>query len=930
MAKKTASIKKAITKKKTEKKADKEAQKKKPQENVRSRGLKLYSNLAYKRRVKADQRARKKAEELAELPKNPFLRFFARLRPDRFFKWWFSRDNQIRILKIAIAFILIIIIAVGDLFLYYKKDLAEIDPEELANRVQNTVNTYLDRNGEVLWEDKGSGDYRLVVDGSEISTYMRQATVAIEDKNFYSHIGVDFGALVRAAFVTLTGGAVQGGSTLTQQLIKQVYFADEAQDRGLSGIPRKIKEAILAIEVEKMYDKEQIITLYLNESPYGGRRNGIESAARTYFGKSAKDLDLAESALLAAVPNNPAVLNPYNTAGHKRLLNRQHKVLDNMVDMGYVSREEADAAKEIDIIAKILPEADQYADMKAPWFVLEVKAQLEAKYGIKTMREGGFTIKTTLDWRAQQIGEQAVRDGAALFYQNHSDNATLVSVDVETSQVIVMVGSSDWNAPGYGQVNASTSLLEPASSIKPILDYTPLFMQREGMNFGPGTVLKDENIDAIYCKGSYGKCRVRNASGKFYGDITIRQALAGSLNILAVKALYINGIENSLDIAHKLGDVSYCANGETAGLSMAIGGGCGVRPVEHANAYASIARGGVYKDLVYTLEVKNASGDIIESWSDNEGTRVVDEQVAYMTTSILSDINARVQYFGNFGRSAGFYSNKTWFAAKTGTTENGAGSAKDSWIMTYSPVLATAIWNGNHDGRVLTSDTHNICFKISASYIDRVHEEVYGADGKWKSGDKINEPAGMQHMTVNGRADIWPSWYNKKTSSGISTEKMTFDSVSKKLATDCTPASTRVEVEVSKIIDPMTQKEVLTAEGYDTEAEDDIHSCSDKQPKVGSIDKKGSDGSWSVDVTVSEIARSTHYTISINGTVVREGDIVSGGTLHVSSADEPTSATVTLKDEYGYTASKSNSWAKTQKPKTQDDSSQSASEKSQE
>lgn len=912
MVKKTASIKKAITKKKTEKKADKEAQKKNPQENVRSRGLKLYSNLAYKRRVKADQRARKKAEELAELPKNPFLRFLARLRPDRFFKWWFSRDNQIRLLKIFVAFILIIIIAIGGLFLYYKKDLAEINPEELANRVQNTVNTYLDRNGEVLWEDKGSGDYRLVVDGSDISTYMRQATVAIEDKNFYSHMGVDFWALIRAAFVTLTGGNVQGGSTLTQQLIKQVYFSDEAGNRGIGGIPRKIKEAILAIEVEKMYDKEQIITLYLNESPYGGRRNGIESAARTYFGKSAKDLDLAESALLAAVPNNPAVLNPYNTAGHKRLINRQHKVLDRMVEMNYITQDEANAAKEVDIIAKILPEADQYADMKAPWFVLEVKSQLEAKYGMKTMREGGFTIKTTLDWRAQQIGEQAVADGASLFYKNNSDNATLVSVDVETSQVVVMVGSANWNAPGYGQVNASTSLLEPASSIKPILDYTPLFMQREGMNFAPGTVLMDENIDAIYCKGSPGKCRVRNSSGKFYGPITIREALAGSLNILAVKALYINGIENSLDIAHKLGDVSYCANGETAGLSMAIGGGCGVRPVEHANAYASIARGGVYKDLVYVLEVKNASGDVIESWSDNEGTRVVNEQVAYMTTSILSDLQSRMKYFGNFGRSAGFYSNKTWFAAKTGTTENGAGSAKDSWIMTYTPVLATAIWNGNHDGRVLKNDTHDICFKISASYMDRVHEEVYGADGKWKSGDKINEPGGMQHMTVNGKADIWPSWYNKTTSSGISKEKMVFDSISKKLATDCTPASTRIEVEVEKMLDPMTQEESIYAEGYLPEEEDDVHSCSDAKPSVGTISVGGT---TEVAVQINHISgRTTHYTLTVNGKTAREGDIASSGTIHYTSTEDVTSVSVSLRDSLGYTATSSKTFNPPKKP----------------
>ena len=854
--KKTANnIKKAIEKKKSVKKADKEAQK---SHSSKKNGMSLYSNLAYKRRVKQDQRARKKAEELAKLPKNPFLRFLARLRPDRFFKWWFSKENQIRLLKIFVAFILIIIIAIGGLFLYFKKDLSEIDPEELANRVQDTVNTYLDRNGEVLWEDKGSGDYRLVVDGGDISTYMRQATVAAEDRNFYNHIGIDFGALVRAAFMTVSGKQVQGGSTLTQQLIKQVYFSDEAQDRGLTGLPRKIKEAILAIEVEKMYDKEQIITLYLNESPYGGRRNGVESAAQTYFGKSAKDLDLAESALLAAIPNNPGRFNPYNTTYHKDLLARQKYILDAMKDMGYITEEQAKEAKAVDIIAKIKPEADQYVGIKAPWFVLEVKSQLEAKYGIKTMREGGFTIKTTLDYRAQQIAENAVYDGSTIFYKNKSDNATLVSVDVETSQVIAMVGSYDWNKEGYGQVNAATSLLEPASSIKPILDYTPLFMQRDGINYAPGTILRDENIDKLYCSGNVGRCKLRNASGRFYGDTTIRQALAGSLNIPAVKALYINGIENSLDIAHKLGDVSYCANGETAGLSMGIGGGCGVRPVEHANAYATIARGGVYKDLAYILEVKNATGDVIESWSDTEGTRVVDEQVAYMITSILSDVNSRKFTFGSLATSAGFYSSKTWFAAKTGTTDNGASKAKDSWLLSYSPVVATAIWNGNHDGRALGNGNHDVCFKISASY--------------------------------------------KKKSSGISEEKMTFDSISKKKATDCTPAETRIDVTVSKIIDPMTKKETYYAGGYDTENEDDVHSCSDAKPKASINVKSNGNGTWTVTANISNGRYYLqNYTISVNGTAAKSGEISSSGDVTYETSEEPTSASVRVTDTAGYT-----------------------------
>ena len=906
--KKTANnIKKAIEKKKSVKKADKEAQK--PRTSSKKNGMSLYSNLAYKRRVKQDQRARKKAEELAKLPKNPFLRVLARLRPDRFFKWWFSKENQLRLLKIFVAFILIVIIAIGGLFLYFKKDLSEIDPEELANRVQDTVNTYLDRNGEVLWEDKGSGDYRLVVDGGDISTYMRQATVAAEDRNFYNHIGVDFSALVRAAYMTLTGKQVQGGSTLTQQLIKQVYFSDEAQDRGLTGLPRKIKEAILAIEVEKMYDKEQIITLYLNESPYGGRRNGVESAAQTYFGKSAKDLDLAESALLAAIPNNPGRFNPYNTTYHKDLLARQKYILDAMKDMGYITEEQAKEAKAVDIIAKVKPEADQYAGMKAPWFVLEVKSQLEAKYGIKTMREGGFTIKTTLDYRAQKIAEEAVATGAKSFRVNGSDNATLVSVDVETAQVIAMVGSADWKKAGYGQVNAATSLLEPASSIKPILDYAPLFMQRDGINYAPGTILKDENIDKIYCAGNRGKCSLRNASRKFYGNITIRQSLAASLNIAAVKALYINGIDNSLDIAHKLGDASYCANGEFAGLSAAIGGGCGVRPVEHANAYASLARGGVYKDLAYVLEVKNATGDVIESWTDSEGTRVVDEQVAYMVTDILADINTRKQHWGRSATASGFYSPKTWFAAKTGTTDNGNGKAKDSWIMTYSSAIATAIWNGNHDGRPLANDSHTVAWNISGAYVDRVHHEVYAVDGKWKSGDKIHEPAGLQHMTVNGKTDIWPSWYNKKTSSGITNETMTFDSVSKKKATDCTPAETRIDVTVSKIIDPMTKKETLYAGGYDTENEDDVHTCGDAKPNASISVHDNGNGTWTITANISNgryYLKS--YTISINGAAVKSGDISQSGAVTYDSSEEPTSASIRVTDTAGYSTTAS--WSK--------------------
>ena len=868
-------------------------------------GMSLYANLAYKRRVKSDQKARKRAEEGAKLSKNPILRFFQRLRPDRFFKAWFSKRGQIRLLKFVLACILIGVIGIAGLFLYYKKDLAAINPEELASRVQDTVNTYLDRNGEVLWEDKGSGDYRLVTNGEDISTYMRQATVAIEDKNFYNHPGIDLRALIRAAWVTLRGGAVQGGSTLTQQLIKQVYFSEEAKDRSMHGLPRKIKEMILALEVEKLYDKEQIITLYLNESPYGGRRNGVESAAQTYFKKSAKDLDLAESAFLAAIPNNPGVYNPYNIEGHEGLIERQHKTLDVMVEMGYITQEQCDEAKAVDIIARVQPEQSQYENILAPWAVLEAKNQLESKYGLKVLRDGGFTIKTTIDLRAQRIAEEAVDVGEQYMWMNGSDNATLVSVDVETAQVIAMVGSIDWNREGYGQLNAATSLLEPGSSIKPILDYTPLFMERDGVNYGPGSILKDENIDKIYCAGAGPGCTVRNATGRFYGNITIRTALATSQNIPAIKALYINGIDNSLEIAHKLGDKSYCANGEFAGLSMAIGGGCSVRPVEHANAYATLGRGGVYKDISYILEVKNSSGDVIESWTDSEGERVVDPQVAYMTTSILSDANGRGALWGYaWAHQLGYWSPNVVYGAKTGTTENGRGYAKDSWTVAYSPVLSTAIWNGNHDGSPLSSDAHDICFHINDAYQDRVHAEVYAADGKWYTNMDFERPAGIQTLTVNGKTDIWPSWYNQ-SKSGVKKETMVFDSITKRKATDCTPEETRVSVEVTKTYDPMTKTDVATAEGYDTENEDDKHSCSDVRPSASvSIDANSRTVSASV-------AAGTHsglsWVLEVNGSVVKEG---SGGSVSYTipnNVEGTVTATITVTDSLGYRSSATDS-----------------------
>ena len=830
------------------------------------------------------------------MPKQPVKRFFAHLHPKRVFKYWFSLRGLKTFLKIILALILLGIIAVGALFLYYKKDLDAIRLDEM--KVSETVNVYLDRNGEVLWEDKGDGDYRLVADGDKIATYMRQATVAIEDKNFYNHSGVDPLALIRAAFATLSGQGVQGGSTLTQQLIKQVYFSDEAGDRTVSGILRKIKEFILALEVEKMYDKEQIITMYLNESPYGGRRNGVESGAQAYFGKSAADLSLAEAALLASIPNNPAVLNPYNEYGNEALLARQHKTLDVMVEMGYISEEEAEEAKAVPILDQILPETSQYKDIKAPHFVLEVKKLLEEKYGVKTMRAGGFTITTTLDYRAQQMAEAAVAVGAGMMRQNGSDNIALSSVDVETGQVIAMVGSSNWEAPVYGEVNAATSPLEPGSSIKPVLDYTPLFMQREGQNYGPGSVLKDENIDKLYCSGYVGSCQLRNYTGRFYGNVTIRQALANSLNIPAVKALYINGVQDSLEVLHGLGDLSYCSERDDAGLAIAIGSGCNVRQVEHANAYASLARGGVYKPLAYVLELKNSSGDIIETWQDTQGNQVVDPQVAYLISDILGDAGARSMVFGSQGQGFGFVVPGVWTASKTGTTTtSNSAVTKDSWIMSYSPVIATGVWNGNHDGSGLRNSTNNLVRRVMHNYMEAVHKELYGPEGKWTANQKLVQPAGIQKLTVNGKTDLWPSWYNSKTS-GVETVNLTFNKYNKKLAAECTQAAFKIELEATKMVDPITKNEIWNVpEGYDRESTDD---CSYAPPSV-TLTQDGT--TLKAKITPGSAALGS-YTLVVDGTTMESGAIT---TTDLTFSYKPTGkekeVKVTVSDAAGYTTS---------------------------
>ncbi len=873
--------------------------------------LQVYSNLSSRRKEKSDAKARRKAEYLSTLPKHPLKRLLYRMHPKRVAKYWFSRKGALMALKLAGVAVLLIAILFAGLVAYFRKDLDSIRPGELSKRVQTTVTRYLDRNGETLWEDKGGGDYKIVVDFNEISQPMKQATVALEDKDFYKHGGVSFTGTVRALFNNVGGsGGTQGGSTLTQQLVKKVFFSEEEanQRSGLSGVSRKIKEAILAVEIERMYSKDQILNLYLNEVPYGGPRNGVESAAQTYFGKHAKDLTLAEASLMAAIPQSPTTFNPYNKdpEANKALLARQSLALDKLVEQGYVKAADADAAKKefpdsATLQSKLQPENKEFATAIAPHFVLEVKRQLKAEFGDALVGKGGLTVKTTLSKKAQEDAEAAVAAGAKLLPGAGADNIALSSVDVDTAQVIAMVGSVDFNNDSInGQFNSAVNPIEPGSSAK-LYDYANLFKERSGTNYGPGSILKDENIDDLYCAGNTsGKCQLRNYTGRFYGDVTIRQAFGSSLNIPAVKSVIIGGTENVVQTAKDMGNLHYCDNNTSPGLSLAIGGGCSGLQVEHTNAYATVARGGVYKPLAYVLEVKNAQGQTIKQWKDDAGKQAIDPQVAYMLEDALSDADARSLVFGAQGRSTGFVipgGVKT--ATKTGTTDNGSGKSKDSWMMSFSPRVATGAWSGNHDGSAIGVSASNVVYRVINDYMAKVHPDVYESAGTWKPNDWFARPQGIQDLTVNGKKDIWPSWY-KKPSNADGT-KITFDKISRKKATNCTPARAKEDVLVQKVKDPVRNNERLVApDGYDPNADDDKHQCSDTKPFVNDVQaSRVSAGVYQLKATVTagtNPLQSVEFTVNGNSvgsaTASASGDYVLSYTATANGAINVTATAV--------------------------------------
>ncbi|MEK7644416.1 MAG: PBP1A family penicillin-binding protein [Patescibacteria group bacterium] len=543
------------------------------------------------------------------------------------------------------------------------------DPNKLNERQFAQSTKIFDRTGEYLIYEIFTDQKRTIVELADIPVYLVRGVIATEDTKFYEHRGIRPLSILRAFAVgVFTNKKIAGTSTLTQQLVKNAILTNERS------LVRKIKEAVLSIWLEQKYTKEEILKIYFNEIPYGSTNYGVESAAQDYFGKHVTDLNLAEAATLAGMPQKPSVYlnNP------EALKNKRNFVLQRMVDENYLSQEEADKT-----MLEPLNLNRRVNTGSALHFVQYVKQQLVEKYGENTVDKGGLKVITTLDWDKQQTAEKTIADlGKTLLDQGGADNAAILALDPRNGQILAMVGSRDYNDVSIGgNFNVAVdSRRQPGSSIKPII-YAAAFEK----GFTPGTIIYD--VITPFSGGGDKSYTPQNYDLGERGPVTMRQALQGSLNIPAVKTLYLVGLKKGIEFAERLG-YSTLSTGNF-GLSLVLGGG-EVSMLEHVNAYAVFAANGKKFVNVAILKVEDNKGTSLFEWKETEGEQVIDPKVAATITNVLSDDAARAFVFGAGGTLT---LPGRPVAAKTGTTNKYI----DAWQVGYTPSLAVGVWAGNSD-----------------------------------------------------------------------------------------------------------------------------------------------------------------------------------------------------------------------------------------
>lgn len=585
----------------------------------------------------------------------------------------------------AVSFLILGVIYIAVLV----RELPSPDQFE-THQVSQSTKIY-DRTGQTLLYEIHGEEKRTVIPFSDIPETLKQATISAEDANFYTRPAFDWSGILRALWVDIRGLSLsQGGSTITQQLAKNVFLSPEKT------ISRKLKELILAIELESKYSKDDILNLYLNQIPYGSNAYGIEAAAQTFFNKPAKDLDLAESALLAGLPKAPSYYSPWGT-NTADLTARKESILDRMQELGYITKDEDVKAKNEKL--KFAPAS--LGTIKAPHFSLMVKDYLINKYGEDMVTNGGLKVLTTLDWGMQQVAEKVVEDGATRNSTLYGgDNASLVAQDPKTGQILALVGSKDYfDTDNGGNFNVAVQgLRQPGSALKPFA-----YMTAFEKGYPPSTILFDvptefvsndpncpliPNFNDPAQNTSSTECFHPQDFDPFQGPISMEQALAQSVNVPAVETLYLVGLKDFLSTAHSFG-ITTLNDTWRYGLSLVLGGG-EVKLIDLTNAYATLAQDGVRHDQTAIMEVDDSHGNVLESYHDNT-TRVADPQYPRMINKILSDKELRAGLFQNSLGLTIFPNHDV--ALKTGTTND----YRDAWSMGYTPSLVVGVWAGNND-----------------------------------------------------------------------------------------------------------------------------------------------------------------------------------------------------------------------------------------
>lgn len=583
--------------------------------------------------------------------------------------------------KRNLALLLILGLIISGLFLLWASSLELPDMRQVESRRVSQSTKIYDRTGEILLYDLSQNITRTVIPIDQISPLIKNATIAIEDEEFYTHLGVKPTAYMRAIWVDiLTLSFSQGGSTITQQVVKNALLTKDKTPA------RKIKELVLALKVERVLTKDQILEIYLNENPYGGSISGVEEASRSFFGKHASEVSLAEAAYLAALPQAPSYYSPYGNH-RKELDQRKNVVLERMLRNNLITKEEYDFAKKEEVV--FLPQKAK--GILAPHFVFYVQEMLEEKYGSRALEDGGYKVITTLDAdlqvKAQEIVKKYALENAEKF---NATNASLVAIDPKTGEILVMVGSRNYfDTEIPGSYNIALASRQPGSSFKPFV-YAAAFEK----GYTPETVLFDVRTQfSTSCEPSditktEAPCYSPvNYDDKFRGPISLRNALAQSLNIPSVKLLYLTGINNAIGLAKALG-ITTLSDANQYGLTLVLGGG-EVRLLDMTSAYSTFASNGYRFAPHAILEVDDQSGGVVDKAVAN-GTQVIPDVVAMQINDVLSDNNARAPSYG-FSSALNFPGRDV--AVKTGTTND----YKDAWVMGYTPNIVVGTWAGNND-----------------------------------------------------------------------------------------------------------------------------------------------------------------------------------------------------------------------------------------